>query len=156
MSVEFSNAYQDILLDNLMSIIKQNFVFQTQIKLSESTGIQKAELEKQYNQLLEKFNSIQPLITEYNVIKDKNFANTTAIQEKDRIQTAYNDELKKHGETKKKLVEKDAEIEKLQLYIVKLEENIPASKMKKISPEKVNVVVPEEPDKNLLNDGSSF
>ncbi len=38
MSVEFSNAYQEILLDNLVAIIKQNFVFQTQLKLAENTG----------------------------------------------------------------------------------------------------------------------
>ena len=36
MSVEFSNTYQEILLDNLVSIIKQNFVFQTQLKLAEN------------------------------------------------------------------------------------------------------------------------
>ena len=41
MSVEFSNAYQEILLDNLMSIIKQNFVFQTQLKMTEDVGKQK-------------------------------------------------------------------------------------------------------------------
>ena len=46
MSVEFSNAYQEILLDNLMSIIKQNFIFQTQLKLAESSGKQK----KKYKQ----------------------------------------------------------------------------------------------------------
>ncbi len=45
MSVEFSNAYQEILLENLMTIIKQNFMFQTQLKLTEDTGKQRAELE---------------------------------------------------------------------------------------------------------------
>ena len=49
MSVEFSNTYQDILLDNLVSIIKQNFIFQTQLKLAESTGKDKTELQNSYD-----------------------------------------------------------------------------------------------------------
>ena len=35
MSVEFSNAYQEILLDNFNSVIKQNMLFQTQLRMSE-------------------------------------------------------------------------------------------------------------------------
>jgi len=35
MSVEFSNAYQEILLDNFNSVIKQNMMFQTQLKMAE-------------------------------------------------------------------------------------------------------------------------
>ena len=45
MSVEFSNAYQEILLDNLVAIIKQNFVFQTQLKLAEDSGKAKDEIQ---------------------------------------------------------------------------------------------------------------
>mgnify|MGYP003345724111 FL=1 len=51
MSVEFSNAYQEILFDNLVSIIKQNFMFQTQLKLAEDTGKVKEELQAKYNEL---------------------------------------------------------------------------------------------------------
>ena len=43
MSVEFSNTYQEILLDNLVSIIKQNFIFQTQLKLAENGNKDKSE-----------------------------------------------------------------------------------------------------------------
>ena len=51
MSVEFSNAYQEILLENLMSIIKQNFMFQTQLKMFEESGKEKEELQAKYNEL---------------------------------------------------------------------------------------------------------
>ena len=57
MSVEFSNAYQEILLDNLVAIIKQNFIFQTQIKLSENSSKEKEELQIKLNDLIEKYNS---------------------------------------------------------------------------------------------------
>ena len=52
MSVEFSNAYQEILLDNLVAIIKQNFMFQTQLKLAEDSGKVKEELQAKYNELV--------------------------------------------------------------------------------------------------------
>ena len=51
MSVEFTNAYQEVLLDNLVSIIKQNFVFQTQLKLAENSGKAKEELQVKYDEL---------------------------------------------------------------------------------------------------------
>jgi hypothetical protein len=50
MSVEFSNAYQEILLDNIVSIIKQNFIFQTQLKLTENSGKAKDELQARYDE----------------------------------------------------------------------------------------------------------
>jgi len=52
MSVEFSNAYQEILLDNLVAIIKQNFIFQTQLKLAEDSGKATAEIQAKYNELI--------------------------------------------------------------------------------------------------------
>ena len=52
MSVEFSNAYQEILLDNLVAIIKQNFIFQTQLKLAEDSGKATAEIQARYDELI--------------------------------------------------------------------------------------------------------
>jgi chromosome segregation ATPase len=46
MSEEFNKAYQEILLENATAIIKQNFLFQTQLKLSENLVHEKNELEK--------------------------------------------------------------------------------------------------------------
>ena len=50
MSVEFSNTYQEILFDNLISIIKQNFIFQTQLKIAEESGKVTAEIQTKYNE----------------------------------------------------------------------------------------------------------
>jgi len=167
MSVEFSNAYQEILLDNLMTIIKQNFVFQTQLKMTENTGKQRAELEAKYNEVLAQWNSVQGQLTEIESYKQRANTNTSAHQEKSRIQTALNDEMKKSAGLKLQLEEKQEEISKLNEYITKLEEIAPMSKLKKINPEKVfNLVLPtpvasEEPAPVSLfkieeNDGSSF
>ena len=45
MSVEFSNVYQEVLLENLDAILKQNFMFQARIKLFEKEANSKAELQ---------------------------------------------------------------------------------------------------------------
>ena len=166
MSVEFSNAYQEILLENLMTIIKQNFMFQTQLKLTEQSGNQKAELEARYNEVVNQWNSVQGQLEEIESYKQRATNNTSAHQEKTRIQTALNDEMKKSAGLKVQLEEKEGEISKLNEYISKLEEIAPMSKLKKINPEKAVALIPapvaiEEPaPMNLFkieaNDGSSF
>ena len=156
MSVEFSNAYQEILLDNLMSIIKQNFVFQTQLKMTEDIGKQKNELQAKYEELVVSFNSINSRLEEAERFKSISQSNSSAHQEKQRIQTALNQSMKENAELKKQLEEKELEINKLKEYITKLEEIAPVSKLKKIN----NVKVKEEPAPNIPitipNDGSSF
>jgi chromosome segregation ATPase len=166
MSVEFSNAYQEILLENLITIIKQNFMFQTQLKLTEDTGKQRAELEAKYNEIVGQWNSVQGRLEEIESYKQRAENNTSAHQEKTRIQTALNDEMKKAGRLKVELEEKEGEISKLKDYISKLEEIAPMAKLKKINPEKAATLTPapiavEEPaPMNLFkieaNDGSSF
>jgi succinate dehydrogenase/fumarate reductase flavoprotein subunit len=134
MSVEFSNAYQEILLDNLVSIIKQNFIFQTQIKLTENLANEKQELQKKYDSL----------VNERNV---QNFSNS---DEKNRIQQALNESMKKTSNLAKENEVLKEEVENLKKHVAKLEENIPITKLKKINNEKdlTNFVVKEE--------GSSF
>ena len=166
MSVEFSNAYQEILLENLMTIIKQNFIFQTQLKLTEDSGRKKAELEVKYNEVVNQWNAVQGQLEEIESYKQRANNNNSAHQEKTRIQTALNDEMKKSAGLKAQLQDKEGEISKLKEYISKLEEIAPMSKLKKINPEKAVSLIPapvaiEEPAPvNLFkieaDDGSSF
>jgi polyhydroxyalkanoate synthesis regulator phasin len=120
MSVEFSNAYQEILLDNLVSIIKQNFVFQTQIKLTENIVHEKQELQKSYDRLL----------------NEKNTQTSSSSEEKNRIQQALNEVMKKNSLLANENVKLKTEIETLKQHVAKLEENIPVTKLKKINTEK--------------------
>lgn len=145
MSVEFSNAYQEILLDNLMAIIKQNFVFQTQLKLTENTGKEKSELESQINSLIKEIELLKIQSKDVENFKMRAEQNTSAHEEKSRIQTALNDTMKQLAAVKKQLEQKEEflketeqnknkEIADLKEYIKTLEENVPQSKMKKINP----------------------
>lgn len=157
MSVEFSNAYQEILFDNLVSIIKQNFVFQTQLKLAEETGKARAELQAKYNELIEAHEALKDF-------KVKADTNASAHEEKSRLQGALNDMMKKNSALQKDLGDKDTEIESLKQYIDKLESIATPSKLRKLNPDKFateETPVTEEPaPQNLfaikVNDGSSF
>ena len=154
MSVEFSNAYQEILLDNLVAIIKQNFVFQTQLKLAEESGKAKNEIQAKYNELIQAYEAVKDLKTKVDV-------NASAHEDKSRLQSALNDSMKQNTALQKQLEEKNTEIASLNEYIEKLESIATPSKLKKLNPEKFteeNIV--EQPVSNLfaikVNDGSSF
>ena len=154
MSVEFSNAYQEILLDNLVAIIKQNFVFQTQLKLAEDTGKATSEIQAKYNELIQAYEAVKDLKTKVDV-------NASAHEDKSRLQSALNDSMKQNTALQKQLEEKNTEIASLNEYIEKLESIATPSKLKKLNPEKFteeNIV--EQPVSNLfaikVNDGSSF
>jgi len=154
MSVEFSNAYQEILLDNLVAIIKQNFIFQTQLKLAEDSGKATAEIQAKYNELIQAYEAVKDLKTKVDV-------NASAHEDKSRLQSALNDSMKHTTTLQKQLEEKNTEIASLNEYIEKLETIATPSKLKKLNPEKFteeNIV--EQPVSNLfaikVNDGSSF
>ena len=144
MSADFTNIYQEILLDNLVAIIKQNFAFQTQIKLSENAGQRNVELEKQVQQLQDNANQLA-------IYKNKAEQNNSAHEEKSRIQVALNDELQKSSSYKQEIDKKNAEIIKLSGEIKVLMNEleilkglVPVSKLKKV-PKPVETVTKEEP-----------
>ena len=164
MSVEFSNTYQEILLDNLVSIIKQNFIFQTQLKLAESGNKDKAELQEKYDTLFSQYDSLKSQTPELEALRLRVDTNAGAHEEKSRIQSALNDEMKKSVELKgqlevksSELAGKTQEIVDLKNQILKLESSIPTSKPKKSN----SVFDPIEstpliPSSSKGKDGSTF
>jgi chromosome segregation ATPase len=160
MSVDFSNAYQEILLDNLFSVIKQNFVFQTQLKLVEKNNKDKDDLQKKVDELNTLFNNAKNEVQQLQGYKVKAEQNLSAHEEKNRIQAALNDLMKKNTSLQKELEEKNSlfqknlkekedKINSLQDYVKILESNVAASKLKKLNSTKV-VELP------LVENGSSF
>jgi predicted nucleic acid-binding Zn-ribbon protein len=138
MSVEFSNTYQEILLDNLVSIIKQNFIFQTQLKLAEGGNKDKVELQEKYDTLFSQYESLKSQTPELEALRLRVDTNAGAHEEKSRIQSALNDEMKRSVELKGQLEAKSSElagktqeIVDLKNQILKLESSIPTPKPKK-------------------------
>ena len=164
MSVEFSNTYQEILLDNLVSIIKQNFIFQTQLKLAEGGNKDKAELQEKYDTLFLQYESLKSQTPELEALKLRVDTNAGAHEEKSRIQSALNDEMRKSVELKGQLEVKSSELAKqhqeivdLKNQILKLESSIPTPKLKKSN----SVFDPIEstpltPSSSKGKDGSTF
>jgi chromosome segregation ATPase len=164
MSVEFSNTYQEILLDNLVSIIKQNFIFQTQLKLAENGNKDKAELQEKYDTLFSQYESLKSQTPELEALRLRVDTNAGAHEEKSRIQSALNDEMRKSVELKGQLEVKSSELAKqhqeivdLKNQILKLESSIPTPKLKKSN----SVFDPIEstpltPSSSKGKDGSTF
>jgi predicted nucleic acid-binding Zn-ribbon protein len=164
MSVEFSNTYQEILLDNLVSIIKQNFIFQTQLKLAEGGNKDKAELQEKYDTLFSQYESLKSQTPELEALRLRVDTNAGAHEEKSRIQSALNDEMRRSVELKGQLevksfelAGKTQEIVDLKNQILKLESSIPTSKLKKSN----SVFDPIEstpltPSSSKGKDGSTF
>jgi hypothetical protein len=158
MSVEFSNAYQEILLDNLMSIIKQNFIFQTQLKIAENVKNNYDELSKQLDSLKEDNNSLKVQVGQVDGYKLRAEANNSAHEEKSRIQSALNDEMRKSALLRTNLEQKEVEILELKDKIKLLETPEPTPTPKS----KSKVVIEKEPTSNTPlvlskgKDGSMF
>jgi hypothetical protein len=136
MSVDFTNTYQEILLDNLTAIIKQNFIFQTQLKIAENNSKENQETKKKLEELTALYNTARSELSQLNVYKSKSESNSSAHEEKNRIQSALNDAMKKNSSLQKELETKNSEIVKLKDYINQLENIAPVTKLKKINQEK--------------------
>ena len=114
MSVEFSNAYQEILLDNFNSVIKQNMMFQTQLKMAEESqknnkSDDKINLLNNDNIALQtKCDSLLKTISELEIRAN---VGQSLHDEKTRIQAALNEELRKSAGLNEQIVQQSKTIE---------------------------------------------
>ena len=168
MDGKFLSTYNEVILDNFNAVLKQNFLFQTQIKILEEQIKEKSELETKLASLSSEKNNIVELRAEIDGLKTELNSKNLAIQnlnntdsERHRLQSAVNNQMKeieglksqvdslqngKDSEVQLVKNQKDSEIkllkdkEKEQLdYIAQLEEMLPNSKKKKLG-----IEIPEE------------
>ena len=154
MDGKFLSTYNEVILDNFNAVLKQNFLFQTQIKVLEEQVKEKSELETKLASLSSENNDIVELRDEIDGLKDELNNKNLAIQnlnntdsERHRLQTAVNNQMKEIEGLKSQVgslqngndsevqlvkTQKDSEIkllkdkEKEQLnYIAQLEEMLP-------------------------------
>jgi chromosome segregation ATPase len=120
MSVEFSNTYQEILLDNFNSVIKQNLMFQTQLKMAEEAQKNNKSDEKinllngEYNVLKSDYDNALKKISDLEV---RASVGQSLHDEKTRVQAALNDELKKAASLNTKILEQSKTIDEQTLKI---------------------------------------
>ena len=94
MSVEFSNAYQEVLLENLDVILKQNFVMQARLKLLEKEANLRAEMQAKIDDLTVNIQQLTEQLSSTEHYKTQAENNDAIVQEKTRIQSALNDTMR--------------------------------------------------------------
>ena len=125
MNVEFSNAYQEVLLENLDVILKQNFMMQTKLKLLEKEANVRAEMQAKIDELTVKHQEALEQIGQTQHYKVQAESNDSIVQEKARIQSALNDTMRELGTTKNVLEAREKEIKEMKSKISELEKLVP-------------------------------
>ena len=149
MNVEFSNAYQEVLLENLDVILKQNFMMQTKLKLFEKEANLRAEMQAKIDDLTVKNQEVLQQVEQTQHYRVQAESNDAIVQEKSRIQSALNDTMRELGTTKnsldlitQELNLKNKEVEEMKSRISELEKLVPpAPKVVK----KITVKTEEKP-----------
>jgi len=125
MNVEFSNAYQEVLLENLDVILKQNFMMQTRLKLLEKEANVRAEMQAKIDELTVKHQEALEQIGQTQHYKVQAESNDSIVQEKTRIQSALNDAMRELGNTKSALEAREKEVKEMNSKISELEKLVP-------------------------------
>ena len=145
MSVEFSNVYQEVLLENLDVILKQNFLFQAKLKMLEREANVRAEMQAKIDDLTVKYNQALEQVNLTEHFKVQAESNDAIVQEKTRIQSALNDTMRELSSVKNDLdarrneisslqntiADRDVEIKILKDKLTNLEKLVPAPKVSK-------------------------
>lgn len=112
MDVQFINSYNEVLFDNFVSVLKQNILFQTNIKILE-------EKVKGYSNLEQNLNELNDIRNMYNTALDNNAKLQAQLNEKDqqlnsmhsneaekyRLQSAVNDLMRQNAELENQINE---------------------------------------------------
>lgn len=146
----FINVYNDVVLENFTAVLKQNFMFQTQIKFFE-------ERVKEIPALQEKGNSYDSVVREKNELQNKIVSLTSEVENKDtiikntsnsdadkhRLQTALNEQAKELERLSNKVSDIENDIADKNYYIKQLEDMLPNSKRKKLGLEVIETAKEE-------------
>lgn len=151
MDEKFLAAYNEVVLDNFNAVLKQNLMFQTQIRFHEEATKELSELKQKFAQSNSSNNEVEELKSKLESYKTQLSskdavirANSANVAEKDRLQKAVNDQAKEIATLNQKIeqleeekvsVKKDTEQEYLD-KIKKLEEEIQNLNSFKINEEK--------------------
>ena len=147
MDGKFLDVYNEVVLENFYAVLKQNFMFQTQLKFAEEQSKKVGELEKKLadlssenldaNMLRDEIDSLKNTITQKDAIIQ---SSSNTDNERHRLQTAVNNQMKEIEGLKKTIDELQKKQKDQQEYVTQLEEMLPNSKKKKLG-----IEIPEEP-----------
>ena len=141
--VKFLQKYNDVILENFSAVLKQNLLFQTQISFLEEDTKKIGdydELRKDIARLIEETTNYKNQIDNVtvNVERSKDLDN-----EKNRLQTALNNQYKETSVLLDKVKDLETLIAKKEKYVKQLENMLPNSKKKKLGIEVEETVTPK-------------
>ena len=146
MDGKFLDVYNEVILDNFNAVLKQNFMFQTQLKFAEEKAKEVGELEKKLAALTSENSDANILREEIDALKETISQKDAIIQsssntdnERHRLQTAVNNQMKEIEGLKKTNDDLQQKQKDQQVYVTQLEEMLPNSKKKKLG-----IELPEE------------
>ena len=147
MDGKFLDVYNEVILENFNAVLKQNFMFQTQIKFAEEKVKEVGELEKKLAVLTSENSDANILREEIKTLKDIISQKEAIIQssantdnERHRLQTAVNTQMKEIEGLKKTIDDLQQKQKDQQTQVTQLEEMLPSSKKKKLG-----IDIPQEP-----------
>ena len=154
---QFMNAYNEVILENMNSVLKQNLIFQTQLKFAEDKEKEIGELKEQLAKFQESEKNISEsksqteqrvvdLQSEVNNLKHQLNAreeelkkNSNSDADKHRLQSAVNTQAKELEALKSQVTNLESEKNKIveqynqqQDYIKQIEDMLPKTKKKQL------------------------
>ena len=149
MDGKFLNVYNEVILENFNAVLKQNFMFQTQIKFLEEKVKEVDKLQKELDDLKASNTNVQALLVEIESLKSDINGKNALLQssksddaERVRLQNAVNSQMKEIASLKANLETLENDKKEQQDYINQLEDMLPNSKKKKLG---ITVVEEEKP-----------
>jgi chromosome segregation ATPase len=120
MDVEFLNSYKDVVLENFDAVLKQNLIFQTQLKIVSNIKNEKTEADQKIQELLTELERLNLIVSQQQselstaeTLKQKVVDGDTLLLEKNRIQQALNETLQRVVGLEQELQRKQNEINSL-------------------------------------------
>lgn len=159
-TVEFINVYTDIVVENFLAVVKQNLLFQAQLKMSQAATAQLDQLKQaakthddSLGEVVRLRNENQTMIQELQQVKTQLSSYLGAQPDQHRIQTALNDHMRENASLRdqiaalsnpqtspilralqEKHITLQTETIEKDYRITQLESLVAPSKLKKISP----------------------
>jgi len=163
MDTKFLTAYNEISLENFIAVVKQNLIFQAQIKILSDENKLIPDLQKNREEFLSLNEKYKEISQEKEILqrklneKDSIILNSSKVDaEKFRIQTALNSKTKEFSILKEAFESLQTELNNEKESNKKLKEMIPLSKRKKIK-EEVKKEVKEDPTTlKVVSSGGTF
>jgi predicted nucleic acid-binding Zn-ribbon protein len=139
MDTKFLSIYNEVAQENFISVVKQNLIFQTQIKMLEDQVRNLGDLQKKIDESSTLQTEYRKLMTENSDLRNQlNSANKIVVNnsktesEKNRIQSALNDKMREVVTLKQSIENLQQEVHKKTEYIEQMQEMLPITKRKKL------------------------